>query len=226
MFEFTAFIENLSKRTRGIISGVHLTFPTTTELVQAALNVIGVDGLRNEEILVTDYSISIPGLQSILGEYAHIDELNYLAHRIQDMTPEEQAKFAAAIRHGEYNHSLEGLINLTYNLDCYELLPDVKDYEDYGRYLVEIQRDFELPEQVAMYFDYFSYGEDSVINDGGDLTPQGYIYNNRSPFQEVYDGKNIPEEYRVFQYPMQARAKEQQRRASEKEPVSERGDDR
>ncbi len=219
MFEFTAFIENLNKRTRGIISGVRLSFPTTTELVQGALNAIGVDGLRNEEILVTDYSISIPGLQSILGEYAHIDELNYLAHRIQDMTPEEQAKFAAAIRHGEYSDSLADLINLTYNLDCYELLPEVKDYEEYGRYLVEIQRDFELPDQAAMYFNYFSYGEDSAINDGGELTPQGYIYNNRSPFQEVYDGKNIPVEYRVFQYPMQARAKQYNPAKPPKPPV-------
>ncbi|MBO5316995.1 MAG: hypothetical protein J6A74_00945 [Oscillospiraceae bacterium] len=48
-FEFTAFIENLNRRTRGFISGAHLTFPTTTELVQATLNIIGVDGLRNRK---------------------------------------------------------------------------------------------------------------------------------------------------------------------------------
>ena len=74
-FEFTAFIENLNRRTRGFLSGAHLTFPTTTELVQTTLNIIGVDGLRNEEIIVTDYTISIPGLRSVLGEYASIDEL-------------------------------------------------------------------------------------------------------------------------------------------------------
>jgi hypothetical protein len=33
-FEFTAFIENLNSRTRNYISGAHLTFPTTTEMVQ------------------------------------------------------------------------------------------------------------------------------------------------------------------------------------------------
>lgn len=31
MFEFTAFIENLNKRNQGLISGVRLSFPTTTE---------------------------------------------------------------------------------------------------------------------------------------------------------------------------------------------------
>lgn len=129
-FEFTAFIENLNRRTRGFISGAHLTFPTTTELVQATLNIIGVDGLRNEEIIVTDYTISIPGLRSVLGEYASIDELNYLAHRIQGMTPEEQAKFVSALKHGEYADGLQDVINLTYNLDCYELIPEVTTYEE------------------------------------------------------------------------------------------------
>ena len=206
-FEFTAFIENLNHRTRGFLSGAHLTFPTTTELVQATLNIIGVDGLRNEEIIVTDYTISIPGLRSVLGEYASIDELNYLAHRIQGMTPEEQAKFVSALKHGEYADGLQGVINLTYNLDCYELIPAVTTYEEYGRYLAESQRDFQLPVKATMYFDYTSYGEDTAINEGGELTPQGYIYNNQSHFEDVYDGKNVPEEYRVFKYPMQVKAK-------------------
>ena len=218
-FEFAAFIENLNSRTRGFISGAHLTFPTTTELVQATLNIIGVDGLRNEEIIVTDYTISIPGLRPVLGEYASIDELNYLAHRIQDMTPEEQAKFVSALKHGEYADGLQDVINLTYNLDCYELIPEVTTYEEYGRYLVESQRDFQLPEKAAFYFDYVAYGEDSAINEGGELTPQGYIYNNQFPFQDVYDGKNVPEEYRVFKYPMQVRAKQTKQAKPPQPPV-------
>ncbi len=207
-FQFIAFIENLNSRTRGMISGARLSFPTTTELVQATLSIIGVDGLRNEEIIVTDYTISIPGLRSVLGEYASIDELNYLAHRIQGLTPEEQAKFVSALKHGEYADSLQDVINLTYNLDCYELIPEVTTYEEYGRYLAESQRDFQLPAKAAMYFDYASYGEDSAINEGGELTSQGYIYNNQSPFHDVYDGKNVPAEYRVFKYPMQFRMKQ------------------
>lgn len=206
-FEFTAFIENLNSRTRNFISGAHLTFPTTTEVVQATLHIIGVDGLRNEEIIVTDYTINIPGLRSVLGEYASIDELNYLAHRINEMTPDERTKFVSAIKHGEYASGVAEIINLTYNLDCYELIPEVTTYEEYGRYLAEVQRDFQLSKQAAMYFDYASYGEDSAINEGGELTPQGYIYNNGDTFRDVYDGKTVPKEYRVFKYPLQAQLK-------------------
>ena len=97
-------------------------------------------------------------------------------------------------------------------------LPEVTTYEEYGRYLAESQRDFQLPAQAAMYFDYASYGEDSAINEGGELTPQGYIYNNRSDFRDVYDGKNVPEEYRVFKYPMQMRAKQSKQPKPPKPP--------
>lgn len=207
-FEFTAFIENLNSRTRNFISGAHLTFPTTTEMVQATLNIIGVDGLRNEEVIVTDYTINIPGLRSVLGEYASIDELNYLAHRINDMSPDERAKFVSAIKHGEYANGVAEIINLTYNLDCYDLIPEVTTYEEYGQYLAENRADLQLSKEAAMYFDYAAFGEDSSINDGGELTAQGYIYNNGNTFRDVYDGKTVPAEYRVFKYPMQARAQQ------------------
>lgn len=220
MLELSAFIENANPRTRSMISGAWLSFPTTKEKVLATLAIVGVDGLRNEEMIFTDYTINIPGLRPVLGEYAHVDELNYLANRIVGMSLEEKAKFVAAIKHGEYSNGLQDVINLTYNLDCYDLLPDVKSYEDYGRYLIAMQRDFVLPEKAAYYFDYASYGEDTVINEGGELTPEGYIRNNQSPFEDVYDGKNLPEEYRVFQYPMQARA--QQHQAVHNKPLPER----
>ena len=206
-FQFSAFIENLNSRTRGMISGAWLSFPTTKKLVIETLQLIGVDGLRNEEMIFTDFHITIPGLRPILGEYAHVDELNYLAHRIEEMSPEECAKFVAAVKHGEYADGLQDVINLTYNLDAYDWMPDITSYEDYGLYLVDCQRDFALPEQAKMYFDYAAYGEDTVINEGGDITSHGYICNNRSEFQNVYDGKTVPEEYRVFEYPMQSRAR-------------------
>ncbi len=219
-FTFDAYVQNLSSYTRGIHRGATLSFPTTTDAVQRCLAEIGVDGLRCEEIIITDYTITVPGIQPILGEFASIDELNYLAHRIQEMSAAEQVKFIAAIKHGEYGSNITDAINLTYNLDCYDLLSAVKSYEDYGRHLVDTRRDFYIPQKARIYFEYESYGQDTVINEGGDLTPYGYIHNNRSPFRDVYDGNTIPPEYRVFQYPMQARARREAK--TPKPPKQER----
>lgn len=206
--EIIAHIANLGKYSAGTLTDAALTFPTTTEQVQAALRSIGVDGLRYEEIIITEYAASVPGLAPALGEYAKLDELNYLAVRLDALTPEQREVFAAAVRHGEYAGNLPDLINLTFNLDCYELLPEVKTYEDYGRLLVDSERDFTLAEKARYYFDFAQYGEETAINEGGELTPQGYIFNNRSPCRKVYDGQSVPQEYRVFRYPLQAKIRE------------------
>lgn len=112
--EFTALIANLGKYAAGIVAETPLAFPTTTEQVQKALQTIGVDGLKYEEVIVKEYSIGIAGVASLLGEYAHIDELNYLAKRLECLSPEDLKKFAAAVRHGEYVCSVQDLINLAY----------------------------------------------------------------------------------------------------------------
>lgn len=223
--EFTANIANLSKYAAGIMAEVELPFPTTTEKVQTALRSIGVDGLRYEEIIITEYSISIEGIAPVLGEYTPIDELNYLAMRMECLSPEDRAKFAAAVQCGEYASSAQDLINLSYpcNLACYTLLPEVKSYEDYGHYLVDTKREFSLPKKARFYFDFAEYGETTVINEDGDLTPQGYIFNNQTRvFQEIYNGKDIPHEYRVFQYPLQAKLQQTDQQRSRDSPVRKR----
>ena len=202
MAEFTANIANLGKYSAGVLVDTTLSFPTTKEQVQAALREIGVDGLRYQEIIILEYSIGVKGVARVLGEFAHLDELNYLASRLNSLDPEERMKFTAAVEHGEYASSPADLINLTHNLDCYELDP-VQNAEEYGRWLIEELRVVELPKEAIDYFDYESYGNDTAINEGGTFTSHGYMLAGPEPFQKVYDGQHIPEQYKVFQYPIQ-----------------------
>lgn len=136
MAEFTAHIANLGKYNAGVLADTTLSFPATTEQVQAALGEIGIDRLFSSEIVILDYNIGIKGVARALGEYTHIDELNYLASRLEGLDPEDMGKFIAAVEHGEYAGSAEQLINLTYNLDRYELYP-VQNAEEYGLWLVD-----------------------------------------------------------------------------------------
>lgn len=202
MVEFTAHIANLGKYNAGVLADTALSFPATTEQVQAALRRIGVDGLRCQEIIILEYTIGVKGVARALGEHTHLDELNYLASRISELDPEELMKFTAAVEHGEYASSAEDMINLTYNLDRYELYP-VQNAEEYGRWLIDELEAVKLPEQALHYFNYESYGEDTAINEGGTFTSQGYVLAGPDPFQKIYDGQHIPEQYQVFQYPIQ-----------------------
>ena len=38
---------------------------------------------------------------------------------------------------GEHTGSIQDIINLTENLDCYDVYPDIEGYEDLGRYYID-----------------------------------------------------------------------------------------
>ena len=103
----------------------------------------------------------------------------------------------------DHASSVEELINLAQNLDCYWLYPSVHNEEDYGHYLVDELEEPELPEEAKKYFMYEEYGRDASINDGGEFTEWGYVYNNQNTFTEWYNGRDVPEEYRVTPAPLE-----------------------
>lgn len=111
---FDAYVTNLGLYPeRGAGAGEYLKFPTTAEEVQALFSRIGIDGKQYEEYFITDYDSDILGLTDHLGEYESLDELNYLAHLLEEMTPDELEKLEAVIDAGEYTSSVKDLINLT-----------------------------------------------------------------------------------------------------------------
>ena len=199
---FEAYITNLGKYNEGELVGETLKFPTTTEEVQALLKRIGVDGVRYEEIFITDYEINISGLYDCLGEYESIDELNHLACLLSELDQSDLEKFEAVIDSGEHTSSVADLINLAQNLDCYEFYPGVGDDETLGRIYVEDMEAIDIPEHLLDYFDYKAYGRDVRINEDGGYSHGGYVVGNGSQFVEHYHGRDdIPAEHKVFAYP-------------------------
>ena len=195
-----AFVTNLGKYNEGDLCGEYLKLPATTADVQALLKRIGVDGRQYEEIFITDYDTEIAGLRN-LGEYESIDELNFLATLLDETSDYELEKFESAAAYGDNNGSVKALINLAQNLDCYDFLPNVADNDDLGRYLIE-EMEFEvIPEHLVNYIDYEAYGRDFSINEGGEFVDGGYIWRSYGAMTEYYDGRDIPDEYRIFAYP-------------------------
>ena len=58
---FEAYVTNLGKYNEGELVGEYLKFPTTPEEVQALLKRIGIDGVRYEEIFITDFDGDVWG---------------------------------------------------------------------------------------------------------------------------------------------------------------------
>ena len=199
----SGYLSNLGKYTEGRPAGEWVTFPTTAEHLKEVFDRIGIDFKHYEEWHFTEFQSTIPGLTEHLSEYSHPDELNYLGKLLEMQFDDDREKFIAAIEYGDHADSLQDIINLAQNLDCYWIYPSVHNEEEYGRYLVDELEEPELPEEAKKYFMYEEYGRDASINDDGMFTEKGYIYNNRNTFTEWYDGRDVPEEYRVTPQPPQ-----------------------
>lgn len=199
---FEAYVTNLGKYNEGVLAGAYLKFPATAEDVQDLLKRIGVDGVRYEEIFITDFQSDVLGLYDYLNEYDNIDELNHLSHVLSELGTGELEKFEAVINMGEHTSSVKDLINLAQNLDCYEFYPDIKEDDDLGRYYIEELDTMQVPEHLRNYIDYEAYGRDMRLEEGGHFAPGGYVTDNGGSFAEVYHGReDIPEEHRIFAYP-------------------------
>lgn len=137
-----------------------------------------------------------------LGEYENLDELNYLASKLDEMSQGEYEQFQAAMEIGDHSGSLQEIINLTENLDCYDIYPDIHDHDDLGRYYIEELDAMQVPEHLRNYIDYEAYGRDIALEEGGEFTDFGYVRDTGDRFDEVYDGErgSIPDEYRVMTF--------------------------
>ena len=206
-YPFAAFITNLGKYNEGELVGEWVKFPTTAEEMKEVFKRIGIGqrddfGQPYEEWFITDYDCYVDGLYDKLGEYESLDELNYLASKLDEMSDSEYAQFQAGMEMGDHCGSLQEIINLTENLDCYEVYPNIEDYDDLGRYYIEELEVMQVPEHLQNYIDYEAYGRDVAMDENGSFTDQGYVRDTGDRFCEYYDGErgSIPDEYRVMTF--------------------------
>ena len=206
-YPFAAFITNLGKYNEGELVGEWVKFPTTAEEMKEVFKRIGIGqrddfGQPYEEWFITDYDCYVDGLYSKLGEYENLDELNYLASKLDEMSDSEYAQFQAGMEMGDHCGSLQEIINLTENLDCYEVYPHIEDYDDLGRYYIDELEVMQIPEHLQNYIDYEAYGRDVAMDENGSFTDQGYVRDTGDRFCEYYDGErgSIPDEYRVMAF--------------------------
>lgn len=139
--------------------------------------------------------VSKPRELSVLQDrFVDLDELNYLAKRMDSFDTQERKQFFAAVHHCKFTQAKD-LINLTFNLSRYTLLQDLSSMEAVGR-LHERTMAGGLGEDDMESAEFAKVGRELLESGKGKITEYGILFvNEEIPFDEVYDGKVFPEYY-------------------------------
>ena len=126
--------------------------------------------------------------------YVNLDELNYLARRMESFDTLEYDQFLIGITKLD-SKEVKDLINLTFNLNRFTLCQDVSSYGKIGRAYV-LNTEGSVPAYDANDSKYAAIGKDLIDRGLAQITEKGLlIYNPFDELTEVYDGQTFPEYY-------------------------------
>ena len=139
--------------------------------------------------------VSEPEELSVLQDrFIDLDEVNYLAKRMDSFDRNEKKQFFAAASHCGFMQ-VKDLINLTFNLSCFTLVQDLSSMESVGR-LHQLTLSGGLGEEDMEPSVFAKIGRELLESGRGKVTEYGILFvNEEIPFDEVYDGQVFPEYY-------------------------------
>lgn len=108
----------------------------------------------------------------LVFEKGHLEMLNRLARRTDEMGEEESLLFTAAVEM-EKPKSIEQVLETMGHLGSYELRMDIRDMDGLGRYAAKKERE-EIPKEIEEIFDYGLYAS-SRQHRYGCFTKGGFV---------------------------------------------------
>jgi len=150
------FITNLGKYNEGELLGEWVELPIDEEELQKVCERIGINE-EYEEYFITDYECDFMKI----GEYESISNLNEISEKLGELDEEEQKVVKALM--SECSYTIDEAIEKVNNGD-YRIYSDCNDMIDVAYQVVEECGYLnEVPDTVARYFDYESFGRDLGI---------------------------------------------------------------
>ncbi len=152
-----------------------------------------VPGITEKNSVTTVMVVNEPeSLRYLVGKQWSVDELNFLAKRLESFDKLEDAQFNAAVSYLQ-PQSIKDLINLTFNLPRYSIIRNVFNLAEVGRtYIITRQQAMSLEEIEQT--DFAKIGREVLTSGKGIPTEYGLLFINEDiPEEQVYDGKHFPE---------------------------------
>lgn len=155
------------------------------------LEVLHVGSELSPDCMVESVEGDWPVLNVLAGQEVNLDELDYLAKRLDGFSPYEKVQFqAAAERYGLTQ--VTDLINLTFCCDQATVIVDFSDLEQVGQiHYLTLNGGATREEMESL--DGYETALLLINEHPGTITPYGVFYDNGMRLEPVYDGRYFPQ---------------------------------
>ena len=169
---------------------INVKFPCTESEYQAVCKELV---LKDNYAFVRDV-VEPKALAFKKDTFVNLDEINYLAKRMNSFDQKELFSFFAAVEAGDYV-STKDLINLTFNQTCYTLIRDVSNLKNIGYNRVLSSKGCISTDELEK-MDLEKIGRELLSSGKGIPTKYGLLFRNEDvAFETLYKGKGFPAYY-------------------------------
>lgn len=178
--------------------GEWLKLPATAEQLQEAMRRVGLTAENRQDFFINGVESPIEAVTRLTYRQAReagVNELNYLAARLEQLDPVQLAKLDAAAEAMSHWNDVHHLTEYTHNTDFFVYIPDTPDHTALGDYYLNQSQMVQMPEEWKAAVDVEKLGRLAAEQENGIFTDKGYILESGDEWEPVNE---IPQEYRIM----------------------------
>ncbi|MEQ3317859.1 zinc ribbon domain-containing protein [Enterocloster clostridioformis] len=171
-----------------------MRIPMSASDSEAVKKILDEGKTENQTVTVRSLVSPVQPLSEMIigldyGDETRRKELDFLDSRLRHMTRKEQDIFSVALKL-EAPGTLKEIINLSFNLDSYDLLEDISDPGRIAAELLRRGKQIEIPEVLYPMLDFERIRDSYFADHKGDYCPSGLVLKREDTvYTEVYQNR-------------------------------------
>ena len=146
---------------------------------------------RNRDCTVDDLDSCYGVLETLKDTMVNVDQLDYLAKRLDSFAESEAAQFQTMAHKLELAH-IKDFINLTFCCQQATVITSFSDLERIGKDHRMTLNGGTMPMEEYQAIDGRKEALELIENHQGTITPYGVVYDNGMKLEQVYNGRQFP----------------------------------